>query len=275
MERTLYYENHRGLTEPGIPAISREFRIGKEEEVRLHWHEGVEVIHVLEGSCKIQRNFHLTSIYPGDIVIVSAGALHQLFGQQEDVRYEYMILERELWEELAIPMDADQFTEECIQDEELGWMLGEFVRLSEIKGAYVQIQQKGLLHLITGRLLERCLVRKGENQEDKRIPAIRKAILYMEFHYREHFSTEELAEEAGYSKYHFCRCFKAMTGMTPVEYGNRLRCERVKKMLSTSCTIEQAALSCGFSNMAYFYRTYKKYMGHLPSADTPENMRER
>lgn len=271
MKETALYENHCGLTEPGLPVISREYRLRSgEEEVRLHWHEGVELIYVLEGSCTIQRNLCSQEIFPGDLVIVSAGQLHRI-SSVKDVRYEYMILERELWEELDLSMAEDQFTENVIQGNDLGQILLEYARLRPMKDPYGQIQRKGLLYLLTGRLLAEYQVQpKKQRPMDKRLASVRSAILYMEENYRRPISMEELGRAAGYSKYHFCRCFKEITGMTVVEYGNRLRCERTKKLLLTgSYTIEEAAFDSGFLNMAHFYRTYKKYMGHLPSADIP------
>ena len=263
MDEQIYYENHQGLTEPGFPVISREYAIRRGgEEVRLHWHEGVELLYVLAGSCKVARNLRTAELTKGDMALISAGQLHRIFVDEEDVRYEYLILERELWEELSLPLGEDQFTASVIRDEKLTWMLKELAELRGRQGSYVQIQKRGLLFLLMGRLLE-CY-RAGEARdtcEDKRISSIRKAISYIEAFYIRPITIEELAETAGYSKYHFCRCFKNVTGMTPVEYMNRLRCERAKSILASGeKTVSEAAKGCGFSNMSHFYRMYKRYV---------------
>lgn len=194
--------------------------------------------------------------------------MHQFqFGP--DVRYEYLILERELWDELRLPPDTDQFTEEVIRDERLGWLVEEMTRVRDIEGNFGFLQKKGLLFLILGRILEDFSSKKKESgREDRRFVYVRKAIAYMEQNYKKSVNVDILAQVAGYSKYHFCHCFKELTGMTPVEYLNRLRCERVQTILAAKGgSIQNVALSCGFFNMSYFYRTYKKYMGHPPSWD--------
>ena len=144
MDEQIYYENHQGLTEPGFPVISREYAIRRGgEEVRLHWHEGVELLYVLAGSCKVARNLRTAELTKGDMALISAGQLHRIFVDEEDVRYEYLILERELWEELSLPLGEDQFTASVVRDEKLTWMLKELAELRGRQGSYVQIQKRG------------------------------------------------------------------------------------------------------------------------------------
>jgi AraC-like DNA-binding protein len=51
-----------------------------------------------------------------------------------------------------------------------------------------------------------------------------------------------------------------------VRYINILRCEHARKMLQNgNYRVEEVAYLCGFDNMSYFSKTYKKYMGCLPS----------
>ena len=45
-------------------------------------------------------------------------------------------------------------------------------------------------------------------------------IAYINEHFAEKFSVEELAAKAGLSQYHFIRVFKKETGFTPHEYLN-------------------------------------------------------
>ena len=75
----------------------------------------------------------------------------------------------------------------------------------------------------------------------------------------------------GLSKYYFCRVFRAVTGMTSVEYLNIYRCTRAEKLLKTGrFSIAEAAEEAGFSSLPYFYRIYKKVMNTLPSQALPE-----
>ena len=44
-----------------------------------------------------------------------------------------------------------------------------------------------------------------------------------------------------------------------------MRCKESKRLIKEGMSVSAAALSCGFENMSYFTKTYKKYMGALPS----------
>ena len=55
-------------------------------------------------------------------------------------------------------------------------------------------------------------------------------------------------------------------GKTFVEYVNDVRIENaVLKLLNEDVTVTEVAISCGFSNMSYFARTFKKRMECTPS----------
>jgi len=69
----------------------------------------------------------------------------------------------------------------------------------------------------------------------------------------------------GISKFYLCREFKAYTGSSILQTVNLLRCTQAKLLIEGGATVSQAALSCGFDNLSYFSRTFKKLMGALPS----------
>ena len=77
---------------------------------------------------------------------------------------------------------------------------------------------------------------------------------------------EDLANEAGFSKYHFARLFKEMTGQTVLNYVNFLRCNHARSLLASGkYNVGESAIQSGFSNLSYFSRTYRRMMGELPS----------
>lgn len=53
--------------------------------------------------------------------------------------------------------------------------------------------------------------------------------------------------------------------MSPVKYRNDLRLHLAQtKLQSGEYTVSEAAELCGFSNLSYFTRLYKKQFGRLP-----------
>lgn len=63
----------------------------------------------------------------------------------------------------------------------------------------------------------------------------------------------------------FRRLFCEYTGMSPIEYRNRLRLEEADKLIRTGeYLVEEAANAVGFTNISFFCRSYKKHFGHTP-----------
>lgn len=90
-------------------------------------------------------------------------------------------------------------------------------------------------------------------------PEIITALQYIQTHYQETLSLDELAEMVHLSKYYFCRLFHRTTGATVFEYLNNFRLTRVHHLLLyTQLSIEKIAKETGFSTAASLTRTWKK-----------------
>ncbi len=63
----------------------------------------------------------------------------------------------------------------------------------------------------------------------------------------------------------FRRLFREYTGLSPIDYRNRLRLEQADGMIQTGIyTVEEAALEVGFPNTSFFCRCYKRHFGRTP-----------
>ncbi|HEX9026848.1 MAG TPA: AraC family transcriptional regulator [Clostridium sp.] len=81
------------------------------------------------------------------------------------------------------------------------------------------------------------------------------------------YSLGELAEKVGLSKNFLCAAFKEIIGNTVFSFIHEKRIEKAKAMLiETQSSIEEIAHSCGFENISYFYRMFKKYTEVSPSS---------
>lgn len=82
------------------------------------------------------------------------------------------------------------------------------------------------------------------------------------------YSVDELADACGVSKCHFCRIFKASTSMSAIEYRNEYRLQIARVLVrTTNKSISEISLQCGFEDIAYFSRCYKRKFGHPPIKD--------
>jgi transcriptional regulator GlxA family with amidase domain len=88
----------------------------------------------------------------------------------------------------------------------------------------------------------------------------------MDEHLDSGISLAEVARAAGMSNFHFCRRFKASTGLRFWEYLARRRIAKAKELLrDTSRTVTDVFREMGFKNMTHFGRVFKKLEGKLPS----------
>lgn len=103
------------------------------------------------------------------------------------------------------------------------------------------------------------------NSLDGRTSSIGTSIVFIENHYSEPITVEEMAAAANFSPYHFIRVFKRATGFTPYEYLLKYRINRSKVLLaSTSAPISEIARETGFHNASSYIRTFRKFEEKTP-----------
>lgn len=99
-----------------------------------------------------------------------------------------------------------------------------------------------------------------------RNPAIQSVLDYVEAHYADEITLEDLCTAAGgLSEQYLCRLFKSTVGQRPIEYILRKRIDMARSYLDkTDLSISEIAVRCGFNNTSYFYRNFKKFTGTSP-----------
>lgn len=90
---------------------------------------------------------------------------------------------------------------------------------------------------------------------------------YIETHLYDLLSLEELANVAGFSKFHFHRIFKAVVEESLSHYVNRLKLESAMHLLihRSDMTITDIAYHFGFTDSAIFSRTFKNHYRVSPT----------
>lgn len=103
-----------------------------------------------------------------------------------------------------------------------------------------------------------------KKQEDNR--PIRLAKQYIQKHYEEPLTLEELSAVVGLSPTYLSTVFKKDTGMTFLEYLSKVRMDMAKKLLKeTNDTVAAVCRQVGYSDVRHFTKTFTKYSGLKPN----------
>ena len=98
---------------------------------------------------------------------------------------------------------------------------------------------------------------------------VKDAILYIESHYSEQITLEQIASSVHISKSECCRCFKRVLQFTPIEYLMRYRILKAATMIQDNDpayrNISDLAFNVGFNNVSYFNKVFKQYVKSTPS----------
>ncbi len=107
----------------------------------------------------------------------------------------------------------------------------------------------------------------GEKDLDSAMMHLANAVSYIEDHYLDPITLEEIAEKSNISVRHLNRIFKAYYQTTPISYLQRLRLERACMLLKqTHLSVTDISYACGFNDSNYLARQFKKAYGLSPQA---------
>lgn len=92
-----------------------------------------------------------------------------------------------------------------------------------------------------------------------------RVIRYLEAHYAEDVSLDDLAAALGYNKTYLCGVFKKDTDLTILDCLNTIRIRRAAELIVYSDhSLSQVSELCGFSSVSHFNRVFLKYVGATP-----------
>jgi AraC-like DNA-binding protein len=230
-----------------------------------NWHENLEVLNCPDGEGFISLDGEISDFCCGDTVVVNTNVIHHVTSAKE-IFYNCLIIDRKFCEDVDIHTRTLQFDSHFRSEEinrlflELERVYGsdDVCRIAKMKELVLRI----LIHLREDRT---DMQNMPGNVEDVVFERIKSAIKYIRENYFRKMSLEEIAAKVSINKFLLSREFKRMTGKTVVQYINSYRCKKAKELISEGMTVAEAAKICGFDNMSFFTRTFKKYVGDLPS----------
>jgi AraC-like DNA-binding protein len=96
-------------------------------------------------------------------------------------------------------------------------------------------------------------------------PGLQQAISMLSYQYGQHTSVTEIAKALGYHRAHLTKLFKETTGLSPMQYLNKVRMKKAESLLMNGLTVAQTAASVGFNDPLFFSKQFRKWSGVAPT----------
>ncbi|MBE6657532.1 MAG: AraC family transcriptional regulator [Ruminococcaceae bacterium] len=259
------YEEY-GASNDGIPFVLYDdlHRTPLTCSSAANWHDHIELQFCLAGEGTVLIDGDRHPFLPDDIVLVNSGAIHYT-GTEEYLLYTSLLFDPTFCRRAGFEPTALFFAPR-FRDPDCLALCRELVLLYNTENAPYRCAG---LQILTLRLL--ILLADTHTlppPKIKGVPAhdtVKRAIGYIREHYPQKITLDSLAAVVYTDKYSLTRIFRQLTQRTVVDYINQYRCRTAMAMIADGSSVTAAAEACGFHNMSFFTKTFRRHIGCLPS----------
>lgn len=256
-----FYESH--ILSKELPIIFHRDQLMKTENEKCvtNWHENLEILYCIEGKGTAVINSRRINIEEGDLLVINSGDIHYVITEAEKTVYYCLIVSADFLREFGLNVEKVYFSEKVTDMCGLSFFEKIIYELYE-RRPYYQAEVKAQIISYVAYLCRNYVCQKREHYDNDKM---KRGITYIREHFVESISVDMIAEATGFSRFYFSRQFKNITGMTVMKYVEFLRCHYAKGLLEQGISVSKAALECGFSDVSYFTKVFKRQYGVLPS----------
>ncbi|MBQ8559677.1 MAG: AraC family transcriptional regulator [Tyzzerella sp.] len=246
-----------------------------------HWHPEVELTFILSGEIEYQIEDNTYILTSGDGMFCNSNSLHSgqmlssgectylsitfhprfLYGYENSIlqtKYVSFITSNESWSSLPLKDDVSW------QHEVLTY-IQQIYEFSKEPPADFELQIHMILMNIWHKFYQYFSTQPNNEIKSKQhLQRLRDIISFIEGHYNQEISLEDVAKSANICKSECCRFFKKHMGMTIFDYILYLRIQKSLPLLTASDSITEVASMVGFASPSYYSQIFKRYMKCTP-----------
>ena len=231
-----------------------------------HTHNHTELFFIVSGKGQFLIQDQVFPVDVNNLVIINPNVTHTEDSLNAQP-LEYIVLGLDGVELATNENSNGQF---CILDHfesaEISSCLRNILREMEQKSTgYEDVCQAFMEILIIRLMRSTSLAVQDEPQVisgNRQCAAVRR---YIDLHFKEALTLEQLADEAHMNKYYLSHAFKREYGISPINYMISRRIEESKYLLAeTDLSLSQIAQLLGFSSLSYFSQVFRRTQSVSP-----------
>ncbi len=243
-------------------------------------HDFLEIAYVLSGEGKYRIDDRIYDVREGDLVIINSGVMHQaLFCPQVEVPTTEFFVGFSNIRISGCPANYMPLPNgECVLHT-TGELSQRLFRLCSSMEAENAVRRQGRYFMLKSYLIQMLLLVIREQCEPMERPrgcdfetanrkyVVDKIVEYIEDHYNEKISLDQIAENMYLSPFYISRIFKSETGSAPIRRLINIRLEKAKELLEGGYqgSIQEVAAMVGYDDAYHFSKLFKKRYGVSPS----------
>lgn len=275
----MYDDNYRKrFTSVAAAIYGKEIELsetGREVEfTHIHNHHDFEILVIKKGKARFVIDDHEFFAEKGDVILVNPYEIHSAYALAEFMPFSYYCITFDL--SLILASSTHPATKICQQMSDGCMRFHHLVREPEIASILLELEEiftkkgEGWEFFMTSAMF-RIFGLLYKNKKYTLMPATKNHIFtkevtgFVENNFTENITSTHAAERLGYDKSYFCRLFRKNFGKSFGEYLNFHRINFATELLRRGSSVSEAAFACGFNNLSYFTKVFKKYNNTQPS----------
>lgn len=257
------------------------YRDAKFEGVPVHQHDFYEVYYFIGGSVEYSVEGRTYELKSGDLLLINPLELHQprIAPDQQDYERIVLWINKNYLSELCFnktsltrcfdssqPDHTNLLRPSKIQQTYISAMLDELITENTSDGYAVEIASEAILLRFLVEL-NRLTITSSMNIKKEEVSSsiIPDVLEYINNHFCEKLTLNEIADEFFVSKYYLSHAFNNVVGTSVHRYIVLKRLIHAKQMLLSGIKSTTAATNCGFNDYAGFYRAFTAEYGVTPT----------
>lgn len=241
---------------------------------KLHGHDFYEMEIIFGGSTPTAINGHSLNVSAGTVLFMTPEDFHVYPGSGEFDLYKIQFTEAMVSDDvLRLLVDCKEryYTPSQKSFEYICTMLELMLEIDRCDPDHTDIKTRLLESVLL--LLYKTVDHEPKNAYQNNTD-MQKALIYINAHFKENPSLEELASVLHLNQRYFCTKFKEYTGETYKNYLRRKKLRYARRLLlATSLPMIEVAAQSGYPTQTHFNREFKEFYGISPSEYRQNSMK--